>query len=260
MSDFNESDFDQDDDRRLGDLYRRAADDQPPAELDQRILAAAAAAGQRRRSRWLPGRGPLAGLATAAVVVLAVTLLLRQTEPPLPAEASGRERAAPAASPLRQEARVAEPAANAPAVRPAAGPAAAADEAEARPERKAALADSRSNDTGRTAAAPPRREIPASASQAPAQAEEIETVEALADGSAAPGLSGGALVRRAAAFAAPDCAETFPLPDGATLRIHDGGLEVSVNGERWALRCVDGVWQREAEPVLTESSRPQSSR
>lgn len=65
--------------RRLAELYRSGAAEQPSAEIDRRILAAARDAAPRGRRRW-----PLAGLATAAAAVLAVSVLLRLLPEPDP--------------------------------------------------------------------------------------------------------------------------------------------------------------------------------
>lgn len=57
------------DDERLAELYRRGSVEEPAPELDRRILAAAASGPPRRR--W-----PIAGLTTAAALVLTVALML----------------------------------------------------------------------------------------------------------------------------------------------------------------------------------------
>lgn len=70
------SEHDSHDDPALSALYRRAAQEEPSAQLDERVLVMARRHATRRAHRWwLP-------LSTAAVVMLAVSLLLRHQERP----------------------------------------------------------------------------------------------------------------------------------------------------------------------------------
>lgn len=62
------------DDNRLGELYRAGAGEEPSARLDARIREAARRERPRRHHRWVPA------LATAAVLVLAVAVLVRVPE------------------------------------------------------------------------------------------------------------------------------------------------------------------------------------
>lgn len=62
------------DDNRLSKLYRAGADETPSARLDARIREAARRERPRRHHRWVPA------LATAAVLVLAVAVLVRVPE------------------------------------------------------------------------------------------------------------------------------------------------------------------------------------
>jgi hypothetical protein len=116
-------------DERLLELYRRAPRAEPPAGLDAVIRAAARDALRRPRRTWT-----VPALATAAVLVLAVGLVVQQTRLPDLAEVerapeSGlREAPRPAAAPApgaeepatrkRELAPAFPPAAGAPAARP----------------------------------------------------------------------------------------------------------------------------------------------
>lgn len=117
--------------RRLGELYRSADAEQPSAEIDRRILRAARDAAARRRRRW-----PLAALATAAAAVLAIAVLLRLEQTPVPQRSmapaadvaappaeSARE---PAPPPARPDGAVIGGLAPSPRFRPASAPAAVA--------------------------------------------------------------------------------------------------------------------------------------
>jgi len=46
-------------------------------------------------------------------------------------------------------------------------------------------------------------------------------------------------------YADPDCATPFEMPPGATLRPRPGAMEVTVDGEAFLLRCIDGQWVRQ---------------
>lgn len=90
MSEHDHDDSDADAlDERIADLYRSGSVEEPAPELDRRILDAAANGPTRRR--W-----PIAALATAAVAVLTVTLMLpngteqEAFEPPPAADAEAR--------------------------------------------------------------------------------------------------------------------------------------------------------------------------
>ncbi len=259
------------DEEQLRDLYRAGADEQPSAELDRRILAAAAAATrQRQRRRWLPGSGgPLAGLATAAVVVLAVAVLVRQNESPTSVpealqavpEALQAVPEAPQAPAAESKARRATGDADASAPVPPAALGAAAAEREvhraAGVEPAEALADNAPAraDAG-AAAGGPEAELQEPVARQETVAAEGRVEAARRDRTEAdrPALQAiPATAPARTAFAAAGCAEPYPLPDGSTVRTLDGDLEVSVGGERWTLRCVDGAWVR--EPPADQSNR-----
>jgi hypothetical protein len=70
------SEHDSQEDSAISALYRRASNEEPASHLDGRIMAVARRHATRRTHRWwLP-------LSTAAVLVLAVTLLLRHQQAP----------------------------------------------------------------------------------------------------------------------------------------------------------------------------------
>jgi len=105
------------DDNRLGELYRAGTGEEPSARLDARIREAARRERPRRRHRWVPA------LATAAVLVLAVAVLVRvpeqavetgsvpngaqqQAAEPAPPAASGAARKSSPARALEEAARI----------------------------------------------------------------------------------------------------------------------------------------------------------
>jgi hypothetical protein len=112
-------------DERLLDLYRRAPRPEPPARLDAAIRGAAREAVRRPHRRW----GGFPALATAAVLVLAVGLVVQQTKHSDLAEVEHAPESAPREAPRPSAAvpapRVEQPAPRprefAPAVPPAAG-------------------------------------------------------------------------------------------------------------------------------------------
>ncbi len=108
------SEHDSHDDPVLGALYRRAAQEEPPAHLDERVMTAARRHVARRSHRWwLP-------LSSAAVVVLAISLLLRQQQAP---DELQQQMAHLEASRVAPESQVAlAPAPSEPLVAPAAAP------------------------------------------------------------------------------------------------------------------------------------------
>ena len=76
------------DDERLSALYRAGDHEEPPAHLDQEIREAARRHAPRRHRGWIPA------LATAAVLVLAVAVMIRIPEEPM--EESGHGTSKPA--------------------------------------------------------------------------------------------------------------------------------------------------------------------
>jgi hypothetical protein len=81
------------DDNRLSDLYRAGAREEPSARLDARIREAGRREQPRRRHRWVPA------LATAAVLVLAVAVLIRVPEQAVETERAPTEARQQAAEP-----------------------------------------------------------------------------------------------------------------------------------------------------------------
>lgn len=206
------SEQDPDDERladRLGALYRGGDAEEPPPDLDRRILAAAAEARRRRRT-W-----PLAGLGTAAVAVLAVALLLpRAFEAPEDQSLSRTE--APAAPAPEARAR-----------------------AQARPHEKVEEvvvtgALFRDASDARTMNEPPPAPSPAADARpgAPARAD------AAATGAEASSVR----------YAEAGCPEPHPLPPNATIRSLANGIRVEAEDQTFTLRCSNGQWQQTPAP------------
>lgn len=209
------------DERALAAIYHGGEPDLPPAALDERIAAAAATASahraRRRRLPWAAG-----GLATAAVLVLAVTLVLDQASV-TPADFE------PAPVPP------AAPPAMAPAEADAAGGAAGVEEPmPASPEQR--LAPDAARELSSTANAARQ------GAAAEVAAEAIsERVAATASRREAAGVARPAPVT----YADPGCATPVEVPPGAALRPLPDGVEVSVDGDVFQLRCIDGSWARQ---------------
>lgn len=233
------------DEDQLRDLYRAGPGEQPSAELDRRILDAAAAATRRRQGRrWFPGAGgPLAGLATAAVVVLAVAVLIREYRPttPEPRTPTLPSAARPAPETLAAP-REAVPDQAKVEAEPPAGIAARGDAAAAPLDD---LAERRSLRTRQEATAAEDRDAGAWRSGL-----EADRAERQAIAGAAPARAGSGRASTADEVA---CSDPFPLPDGSAVRILDGELVISTARETWTLRCVAGVWRR--DPPDDQSSR-----
>jgi hypothetical protein len=212
-------------DEALEALYREGAEE-PPPELDRLILAAAERAGRRRAGGWRTsiGTGPLAGLATAAVLVLAVAVLL-QSPPAPPVE---QRVAAPAVSKSRDMGADAT-ASNTEAAQGAgeqalrrSAPDSVADQA----LEEVMVGGSRREQTAEYEAPASLVAAPRGApAQPPPPAVPVSTVS----------------------FRAPGCAEPYPLPDGAVVETADDGLAIRMDGATFTLRCADGVWVRERD-------------
>jgi hypothetical protein len=83
-------------DPKVSGRYRELGDEEPPRDLDERILAASRRSGRRDRYRWT---GPLAA---AAVLALAIGVALHVERPPpevVTSRVEVRKEEAPAASP-----------------------------------------------------------------------------------------------------------------------------------------------------------------
>lgn len=246
----------------IDDLYSEGQDEQPPAELDERIRAAA-----RREIRrpWLGRRGRLTALATAAsLVIAAMVVYYAPTEPPTaenagrlmgPEPAAGRATSSPGIDSLGEDAAL-----------------------------EAGL--QRASDRDQPLPAPVTAAAPAApAPAAPAQALEksVPLRRLQGDGagrnsnlaSADSGFSerpaeGNSVIRaeRAAARVAPDQGPTAdvqaqladlcgPLPGTADNRrldadVHGWYLTVTAGGDARFWRCQDGAWieiHKSEEPV-----------
>lgn len=268
-------------DAELEALYREV-DQEPPPALDERVLAAA----RRRRPhgarpRWLR---PATGFATAAVVVLAVAILLRAPAPTpesalppaRPAESAGAadDRSGSVAPADRAPAGRAEPETRvqAPAPAPAGEGRAASGRAQTAREQKATASERRRE----SPAAPPARTAPTLEEIVVTTAQEPSARDAVAPGGADADLEAreaddagqafrpetlGALTGRLptpaprAAYAAPGCPEPYPLPDGAVVEIAEDGLQITVGGETFLVRCVDGAWARQSAAGAPQSNR-----
>jgi len=82
----------------------------------------------------------------------------------------------------------------------------------------------------------------------------IERIAVTADRREAVDLASPAPVT----YADPGCARPFEMPPGATLRWIPDGIEVSVDGTTFLLRCVDGQWAQQEAGSAAE--RDQTSR
>lgn len=222
----------------LDDLYRSGSAEGPSMELDRRILDAAAAASRRRRRLGLP----LAGLASAAVVVLAVGLLLRQPLPPLEGKHEPAAMA-PAGEALAPQSRQPDtpPAERArqSLARDGLGSAAVSKLAETKASAPtAADAPMAVGDVvGEAEPAPPERSAFRQMAEQPAQfvgviAESVEHLEV------------GVVVE--------DCEQPYVLPPGATVHTGADRLVVTVDETTFALVCEAGRWVRQTAP---QSSR-----
>ena len=187
----------------VDDLYREGATAQPPADLDRRIAEAARAA----LTPWYRRRGPLTGIATAAVLMLAVALMTFQPLPPdapVPADAL-----APPAAPEPEFSDQSEPAGTRPQ--------------ETRAESKSVLPAAASMDRRTTAD------------------EHAEQNLSDTDSTAIVRSSAQKTYRQDAA--AHSCGP-LPDPDAEILEIaEDADQVIRVVTSVGAWRCVDGEWQ-----------------
>lgn len=224
MSDHNEPDKD------LDELYRGGPHVEPPAELDRRILAAAGAASRRRRwQRRLAGPGAF-GLASAAVLMLTVALLVRQDAA---VELQHKLQAPPAAAPA-----AAPPGEPAPGLEATPGTATDA----ARQESDLSRDDAARELGPQLRRQPELRRLAESASG-------FSQLAPAAGRAAAPALGPPASDR--------DCRLDRPLPAGAVLEPVAEGLRVRHDGRSYTLSCRDGHWLEEPpaddpEPAAAE--------
>lgn len=223
-------------------LYREGRPEQPPAALDQRIQAAAQGAAARNaalatgrdrrppavRSLWLAGG---AGFASAAVLLLSVSLLLRQPDPALPwPPPPGLEILAPEPASLSS------------------GPVAADAGPAPNPN-----ADMTADDRETSELAPPARQAAPAAAAATAAERSTGFASAAGKRAAAPAAAQLMLAGCEAPWDVPPGARISPLPDG---------LRVSVDGQSYTLRCDGGSWVRGAPGADREPdpAEPQSNR
>lgn len=210
------------DERALAAIYHGGEPELPPPALDEQITAAAATASahraRRRRLPWAAG-----GLATAAVLVLAVTLVLDQASvappdfDPAPVSPAAPPRMAPA------EADAASGIGSSEEVMPA-----------PRAQRLAPEAARELRSTGNAA----RQAAAESQSAADAVSERIAVTASRREAAdPAPGAP--------VTYADPGCATPVEVPPGALLRPLPDGVEVSVDGDVFQLRCIDGNWARQ---------------
>ncbi len=198
-------------------LYREGPAEQPPAALDQRIQAAAAAAADRQspgaRSLWLAGG---AGFASAAVLLLSVTLLLRIGDPPVPETIPGVDFALEDAPVLS-------------------------------PQQLAAPGSATENNEDLTAIRREAAELAVQARQLASAAADQSRGFAAASRQA-PTPDATQLVTEA-------CPTPWELPAGARISPLPDGLRVTANGQTFALRCAGGSWVREPVSADPQSNR-----
>lgn len=251
------SEHDSHDDPTLSALYRRISQEAPSAQLDERVMESARRHAARRSHRWwLP-------LSTAAVLVLAVTLLLRHQQAP---DELQRELAQLGAAVQ------ATPSASAPTAPPPAAPreeapvasAAPVSPAPAAPRREAPLAKSMVAD-----APPPeaekKRELAVAAEQQAKTDEAVKPPEALsavpaqADEMRVPAeRSRSAMAPQAAAGVAPQRNEAAEAPEPWLKRIEalrvKGEIETAKR-ELAEFRKAYPAWPlpKELQPLLPEA-------
>jgi len=219
----------------LAAIYHGGEPELPAPALDDRIAAAAAAASaasarraRRRRLPWAAG-----SLATAAVLVLAVTLVPDQTSvappdfEPAPVSPAAQAHLAPARADADADA--ANDAGGIEEVMPA--------------RRKQRLAP----DTARELRSTGHAKRQGAASESAADAA-IERIAVTADRREAVDLASPAPVT----YADPGCATPVEVPPGALLRPLPDGVEVSVDGDVFPLRCIDGQWARQEADGVPE--------
>jgi hypothetical protein len=217
------------DDRALAAIYHGGEPELPPPALDDRIGAAAATASARRaRRRRLPWAA--GGLATAAVLVLAVSLVLDQASvappdfEPAPVSPAAPPRMAPADADADADADAANDAGAIEELMPA--------------RREQRLAPDTARELRSTGQAVRQRPTAASEPAADAGSERSAMTasrrEAVDPASPAP-----------VTYADPGCATPVEVPAGALLRPLPDGVEVAVAGDVFQLRCIDGNWARQ---------------
>ena len=204
----------------MDELYREGAIEEPPAELDRRIIAAAGAP----PAAWYRRRGPLTGLSTAAVLMLAITLMTLQSP--------SVEDQGPA--PAFQDAAQAIESKEHPAERKRIQPASAPEE---RPAQDVARFESDTINEIATGQA-----IPATtASPRAARGQPQVSLEKI--GSNVPASAGLA----DSLLSSPAC-EGLPDKEAEVLDIgedEDRIIRLTTSTGQW--RCVDGEWQRVPE-------------
>lgn len=266
---------DRDDDQALNRFYRDRSGEEPPAALD-RVIRDRARREARREAQPPAGETPSrpwlrvgrwSGLATAAVLVLALATVLR-IEDPVPSPSPRDDSAfidgeSPDASATAPEA-IADTAAG---HAPSAGAAAAAAAAEAAPQRAA----------GRPTV--PQREVTALKGSAPLRAPQEPAAPAGADRSEArvareqPATAAASCpAARTLTTASGDryrlcsgsagttlrhdgCATPWPLPPDGEVAAGQFGIRLAAGGETATLYCRDGRWDLEPGPERLPPAR-----